>query len=141
MPSLSAISTSMMLGGIRMPSVPTAHTVPTPSVLAYWFFSMTGRPSRASSTTEAPMMPVDAASSTPIRVTVTARPPRMRPNNWTKFSISRSAMPDRSSISPMKMNMGRATSSSFSIDWSQIWRTIAEARPQLRSIQVSGKAV
>ena len=30
----SAISTSMMLGGIRMPSVPTAHTVPAASDLS-----------------------------------------------------------------------------------------------------------
>ncbi len=70
---------------------------------------MIGRLSRVSSTTEAPMMPVEAASSTPISVTVTARPPRTRPNNWVKFSIICSATPERSSIRPMKMNMGSAT--------------------------------
>ncbi len=46
-------------------------------------------------------------------VTVTAMPPLTRPNNWVKLAIICSAMPDRSSIRPMKMNMGRATSTQF----------------------------
>ena len=46
--------------------------------------SMIGRPSKASSTTDAPMIPVDAASSTPITATVTARPPRTRPKSRAK---------------------------------------------------------
>ena len=56
---------------------------------------MTGRPSKASSTTEAPMMPVVAASSTPISVMVTAMPPPTRPNSRAKLVINRFAMPDR----------------------------------------------
>ncbi len=59
------------------------------------------------------MMPVDAASNMPMMVTVTANPPRTRPNNWVNLAIICSAMPERSSIRPMKMNMGNATSTQF----------------------------
>ncbi len=67
----------------------------------------------ASRTTDAPTMPVDAASSTPMITTVSANPPRSRPKTRTKLVISTSATPERSSIWPMKMNMGKATSTQF----------------------------
>jgi hypothetical protein len=62
---------------------------------------MIGNASVASSTTEAPTMPVDAASSRPMITTVIASPPRSRPKTLTKFVIRFSAMPERSSIRPM----------------------------------------
>ena len=60
-------------------------------------------------------MPVEAASRMPIMTTATPNPPRKRPNNWMKLSIRRSAIPERSSIRPMKMNMGSATSTQLLI--------------------------
>lgn len=45
--------------------------------------------------------------------TVSASPPRSRPKTRTKLLIRRSATPERSSIWPMKMNIGRATSTQF----------------------------
>ncbi len=67
----------------------------------------------ASSTTEAPTIPVEAARRTPMITTVSASPPRSRPKTRTKLVISVSATPERSSICPMKMNIGRATSTQF----------------------------
>ncbi len=71
------------------------------------------------------MIPVEAASRMPIRATVTAIPPRTRPNSLTKLFISWPAMPERSSIRPMKMNIGRATRTQFFMT-SQIRSTTAE---------------
>ena len=72
------------------------------------------------------MMPVVAASRTPIRVIVTAMPPPMRPNNRAKLVISRLAMPDRSSMRPINTNMGSATITQFSITF-QMRSTLIEA--------------
>jgi hypothetical protein len=47
--------------------------------------------------------------------TESARPPGNRPSSREKSIISRSATPERSSMSPMKMNMGKATSTQFDI--------------------------
>ena len=99
--SRSAISTSMIDGGIRMPSVPTAPTVPAARPRSYFSLSIGGSASTASSVTEAATTPVDAASSTPMMQTTIAMPPRMRPKSFTKFCIICSAMPDLSSITPM----------------------------------------
>ena len=55
------------------------------------------------------MMPVEAARMMPIMVTVIASPPRTVPNRRCIEVMSRSATPLSSSISPMKMNIGRAT--------------------------------
>ncbi len=74
-------------------------------------------------------MPVDAASSTPISVTVTARPPRTPPSRRTKFVMSVAAMPERSSIRPMKMNIGSATSTQLCIT-SQMRSTVIDAYAQ-----------
>jgi hypothetical protein len=62
---------------------------------------MTGIDSTASSTTDAPTIPVEAASSTPITITVSPRPPFRPPKTFTKFRIMTSATPERSSIRPM----------------------------------------
>ena len=62
---------------------------------------MMGMLSMASSTTDAPTMPVLAASRMPITTTVRPSPPRMPPKTLTKLRIMVSATPDLSSISPM----------------------------------------
>lgn len=76
---------------------------------------MTGRDKSPRSTTEAPMMPVEAARITPMMVTVIASPPCTLPNRFCMVFIMPSAMPDRSSIRPIKMNMGIATRTQLSI--------------------------
>ncbi len=68
----SAIRTSIMEGGIRIPRVPVAHAVPTAKPLSYLFSIITGRDNMPRSTTDAPMIPVVAANRTPITMTVTA---------------------------------------------------------------------
>ena len=77
---------------------------------------MAGRLKSPSSTTEAPMMPVDAARMMPMVVTVTARPPRTLPKRFCMECIIFSAMPERSSIRPMKINIGRATRTQLSMN-------------------------
>ena len=72
------------------------------------------------------MIPVEAASSTPITVTATASPPRTGPNKRAKPVSRLRAMPERSSSTPMKMNMGSATITQFSIT-SQMRSTLIEA--------------
>ena len=66
-------------------------------------------------TTVAPTMPVEAASTVPTRTTEIPRPPRMSPKSRPMVTSSCSAMPDRSSIIPMKMKSGTATSTSLSM--------------------------
>ena len=62
-----------------MPRVPTAQTVPDANERSYPSLSMIGRPRSASKTTEAPMIPVLAASRRPIKETEIANPPLMLP--------------------------------------------------------------
>ena len=99
--SWSAMMTSIMLGGMRIPRVPEAATVPRASDLSYPCRSMMGRERTPRSTTDAPMMPVEAARMMPITATEIARPPRTLPNIFCMASIIFSAMPERSSIRPM----------------------------------------
>ena len=66
-------------------------------------------------TTDAPMMPVEAANSTPIKTTAIAKPPLIRPNNFERSVIKSSAIPDLSIIIPIKINIGRATRTQFAI--------------------------
>ena len=69
--------TSMMDGGMRIPSVPADAMVPTASSLLYPRSSMVGSAMSVSITTEAPTMPVVAAMIVPISVTDMASPPGM----------------------------------------------------------------
>ena len=75
------------------------------------------------------MIPVVAASRTPISVTVIASPPRSLPNSFEKSRISAWAMPERSSRMPMQMNMGSATSTQLSIK-SKMRSTVSEVYDQ-----------
>ena len=64
-------------------------------------------------TTVAPTTPVDAASSAPTITTEMPSPPGRWPKTLLMVVSSCSAMPERSSITPMKMNSGTATSTSL----------------------------
>ena len=123
-PSRSAMMTSMMLGGISIPSVPEAAMVPVASSRLYSRSTMTGSAIRLIITTEAPMMPVVAARIVPMTVTASASPPGVRRSTtWRQYSRLE-ATPERSSIVPMKMNIGIATSTRLS------------AKPQMRSTRL-----
>ena len=66
-------------------------------------------------TTVAPTTPLAAASSTPTRVTEMASPPVRLPNSRPMVSSRSSAMRERSSITPIRMNSGIASSTSLVI--------------------------
>ena len=61
------------------------------------------------STSTAPTMPVPAAKIAHIVIVASASPPRKRPSQTRIASKSFSAMPERSSIEPMKTKSGIAT--------------------------------
>ena len=65
--------------------------------------------------TDAATTPVVAASRAPTKITAKASPPRSPPNNWPMVSSRSSAMPERSSSSPMKVKNGTASRVSFDI--------------------------
>ncbi len=61
------------------------------------------------------MIPVLAASRTPISAIDTASPPRTRPKSRDTSRSSSAAIPERSSRSPIRTNIGSATSTQLSI--------------------------
>ena len=71
---------------------------------------MTGKASSVIMITDAPTMPVVAARIVPSRVTEMARPPGRRRSRTCRQNSKSVAMPLRSSIVPMKMNIGRVSS-------------------------------
>ena len=68
--------------------------------LVIFWFSITGTDITPSRTTDAPMMPVEAARMMPISVTVIASPPRTLPNSFCIECIMRSATPDCPASAP-----------------------------------------
>ena len=76
---------------------------------------MVGSTIRPIVTVVAPTTPLAAASSVPTIATEMPRPPRSVPNSRPMVSSSSSAMRERSSITPMKMNSGIASSTSLVI--------------------------
>ena len=106
--------TSMMLGGMRMPSVLAAAMVPVASSWLYLRSSMIGSAIRVIITTEAPMMPVLAAMIVPMTVTPSASPPGTRRSSTWRQCRRSWATPERSSMVPMKTKSGTATSTRFS---------------------------
>ncbi|MBA7483921.1 hypothetical protein ES707_19438 [subsurface metagenome] len=54
------------------------------------------------------MMPTVAAMTVPMSTVTMARPPLRPPSHRYMASYSRSAIPERSSITPMKTNSGTA---------------------------------
>ena len=91
----------MILGGIKIPRVLEAITVPVAKYGSYCFFSINGKPITPSMTTEAPIIPVLAAIMIPRAATETANPPRTRPNRRSSDSSKSFASPERSSIRPI----------------------------------------
>ena len=76
---------------------------------------MVGSTIRPIVTVVAPTTPLAAASSVPTMATEIPRPPRSVPNSRPIVSSRSSAMRERSSITPMKMNSGIASSTSLVI--------------------------
>ena len=66
-------------------------------------------------TVVAPTTPLAAASSTPTMITEMPSPPGSAPNSRPMVSSNSSAMRERSSITPMKMNSGMASRTSLVI--------------------------
>ena len=118
------MTTSMMLGGMRMPSVPDAAIVPVASSMLYLRWIITGSAIRLIITTDAPMIPVVAARMVPMTVTARASPPGVRRSSTCRQCSRFAATPDRSSMVPMKMNIGIAV------------RTRLSAIPQTRSTRL-----
>ncbi len=79
--------------------------------------SITGSAISVSMITDAPTMPVDAAMMVPSSVTAIASPPGMRRVSNCSVCSRSSATPLRSSMVPMKMNIGIATSTWFCTAW------------------------
>ena len=111
----SPIITSIILGGIKIPNVPVAQTTPQAKFGLYLFFNIRGTPKIVNNTTAAPIIPVEAASKTPINTIDIASPPLVFPNNLDKSVIRSSAIPDLSIIIPIKINIGNATRTQFAI--------------------------
>ena len=74
-----------------------------------------GTPRIVSNTTAAPIIPVEAASKTPINTIEIASPPLVLPNNFDRSVIKSSAMPDLSIMIPIKINIGNATKTQLAI--------------------------
>jgi len=74
---------------------------------------MVGSMIRPMVTVVAPTTPFAAASSTPTSTTEMPSPPGNEPNSRPMVSSSSSAMRERSSITPMKMKSGIASSTSL----------------------------
>ena len=90
---------------------------------------MTGSASMVSMTTEAPTIPVVAAMTVPMETTAIASPPGTRRSRMARMSSRCLATPLFSSITPMKMNMGIATSTWFSAMAPQIGSRSGRAAP------------
>ena len=88
------IKTSMMLGGMRMPSVPPETITPAVRDLLYFASSIGPTNSRPIETTDAPTMPVVAAKRMAMSVAAIAMPPRWRPRATERLSNRRPATPD-----------------------------------------------
>jgi len=111
--SMSPMKISTVEGGMIWPSVPLAQITPVASFGSYPARTIAGSEISPIVTTVAPTMPVEAASNAPTRITEMPKPPRIRPKSRPIVVNSCSAIPDRSSITPMKMNKGTATSTSL----------------------------
>jgi hypothetical protein len=102
---------------------------------------MIGSEMRPMAITDAATTPVVAASSAPTKITAYARPPRIGPNSWPMVSSRSSAIPERSSTSPMKVKKGMASSVSLlMIDQTRsgiAWNRLGDNRPS--SMPISPK--
>ena len=102
------MTTSMTLGGIRMPSVPPAQIVPAESPVSYPDFFMTGAAINPMIVTEAPTIPVAAANSVAVKMVAMYREPRRRPEMSCTALKRRSISPALSRTQPMKVKRATA---------------------------------
>ena len=107
---------------------------------------MIGIVSRPTTDSVAPITPLDAANTMHISTVAIARPPGRRRVQMWMASNRRSAMPDFSSIAPMKTNSGTAAntkfddrSSIFSTNW---WMTLGPkmASPKAAAVSIIANA-
>jgi len=89
---IGPMTTNIMLGGMRIPSVPPAVMAPALSPDAYPVFFMTGAAIRPMIMTEAPTIPVAAANSVAVKMVPMYNDPLSRPemsrSAWKRRSIS-----------------------------------------------------
>ena len=102
-------STRTTDGGMICPRVPDDAITPVASFLSYPLLSIVGKLIRPIVTTVAPTIPVDAASIPPTIITEYARPPLILPNRIAIVSSNLSAIPDFSSVNPIKIKRGTAS--------------------------------
>ena len=112
--SWSARMMRTMEGGMICPRVPDAQMVPVASGLEYPLRSIAGSEMSPIATTVAPTMPVVAARRAPTKTTDTPSPPGIGPKSWAIVTSRSSAIRERCSMIPMKMNNGIAISVSRS---------------------------
>ena len=91
-----------------MPSDPPAQTLPAARSFLYPAFIIAGTAISPTTISTAPTMPELAAKIAQSTIVVSASPPRTPPSQTRTATNRRSAIPDRSSIAPMKMNSGIA---------------------------------
>ena len=114
-------TTTTIEGGIIVPRDPPAQIVPEIKPLSYAYFNMTGIARRPTTVSVAPITPEEAANITHITMVPIAKPPGKRRVHKCTASKSRSAIPERSSIAPMKMNKGTAARTKFDATASIFW--------------------
>ena len=93
-------------GGIRIPRVPPAASVPRNRRLSYPYFSSWGMATVPMVAAVAALDPDVAANRAQAPTLECIRPPGSQLTHWVTAEYMRSAMPARSRISPSRMNSG-----------------------------------
>jgi hypothetical protein len=112
-PARGPYKISIILGGIRMPRVPPAKIPPVASGMSYLYFNIVGRLSNPAMVTEAPTIPVPAASKVHINMVPRRTEPRSGPNAARMLPKALSATPARLRIEPINTKRGTAGKASF----------------------------
>ncbi len=98
---------------MAVPSEPLAQIVPDIRLLLYWCFNITGIASIPMTASVAPTTPLEAANRVPRMIAPMPSPPGKRRVHMWMASNKRSAMPERSSMAPIKINSGTAARMEF----------------------------
>ena len=115
-PSTGPRSTSITLGGIRIPRHPPAVITPAERAVSYLAFIIAGAARRPITVTDAPIIPVAVAKTVAVRRTPRYKEPLIDEKiNWNDLN-RRSIRPACSSICPIKTNKGTAASTSSFIN-------------------------
>ena len=110
---MSPSRTSAIDGGMIWPRVPVAQMSPVASFGSYPARNIEGSARTPIVTTVAPTIPVLAAKSAPTMMTAMPNPPVRLPKAFAIAVSSSSAILARSSVTPIKINKGTATSVSL----------------------------